>query len=141
MGFLDFLMGKEGGEIAAKETGAPFKVSLSFLPLRLSAMKKNSVNLVVKVTNLTNDEKMVSVDALLPPNSLVGFDQMCINKNIEKRLGKLNGRETKEVQVEIWANNQTKSGNYPVEVRAYSHYLNYNKVINYVKKNTMLRVA
>ncbi len=123
------------------DTKSPFKISLSFLPLRLTANKKNSVNLVVRVKNLTNKEKMVSVDALLPPNSLIGFDKMCINKNIEKRLGSVKGGGTEEVQVEIWANNQTKTGSYPVEVRAYSHYMNYNKVINYVKKNTTLRVA
>lgn len=140
MGFLDSILGKEE-EGTFEETGAPFKVSLSFVPLRLTANKKNSVSLVVKVTNLTNEEKLVSVDALLPPKSLLGFDQMCINKSIEKRLGKLQPRKTEEAQIEIWANNQTKIGSHPIEVRTYAHYLNYKKVINYVRKKTVLRVT
>lgn len=141
MGFLDSIFGKEEPEPLESGSEKPFKVSLSFLPLRLSANKKNSVNLIVKVTNPSKKEKLVSVDALLPSNSLLGFDKMCINKSIEKRTGTLKGGETREINIEIWANSQTDRGDYPVEVRVYSHYLDYKKVINYLKKKTTLRVA
>ncbi len=119
----------------------PFSIQLSFSPLRLSANRMNSVNLVVRVKNISNEAQLVSVDTLLPKNCMLGFDQSCINKATEKRSGELAPGAATDVEIEIWANNQTKFGNYPIEVTAYAHYVGYDKVIGYIKKATSLRVV
>lgn len=145
MGFWDSILGEEG---AAEETpqGArkstnPFNVSLKFTPLRLTAMKKNSVDLMVRVKNVSPETHLVSVDALLPRNSMVGFDEACINKGLERRAGELKSGSSVDIPVRIWANNQTKEGNYPIDVTVYSHYIGYDKVLSYTKKNTSLRAV
>lgn len=119
----------------------PFQVSLAFSPLRLSANRRNSVHLLVKVRNVSAEPHLVSVDALLPKAAMMGFDPASINKAVEKRAGELKAGESIEVPVEIWANNQTKEGNYPIEVTVYSHYIGYDKVLSYIKKSISLRVV
>ncbi len=157
MGFLDSLLGEEEkrfGKEGAKRSkeakvsdaskrvpAVPFRVSTSFLPLRLSAMKANSVNLVVRLTNITNDSQLVSVDVLLPRKELVGFDPACINKMTEKKVGEVQPGETKEVSIPVWASNQTAAGDYMLDISAYAHYQDYNKVYASVKRKTSLRVV
>src|SRR3989338_5320071 len=140
MGFLESLM-KGEEEKPSEPSGRPFKVSLGFSPLRLGAMKDNKVNLVVRITNISGDEQLVSIDAALPRNHLIGFDPTCINKNIEKKLGKLQANDTTEIVLSIWGNNQSKEGNYPIQVTVYAHYLDYSKVLGSVRKNVSLRVV
>ncbi len=142
MGFLDSLMkGEEEKNETSSSSGVPFKVNVNFSPLRLTAMRDNKVNLIVRIANVSGDDQLVSVDASLPRNQLVGFEPTCIHKMIEKKVGQLKANETTEIVLPIWANNQTKDGNYPIEVTVYAHYLDYSKVINSVRKNISLRVV
>jgi uncharacterized membrane protein len=143
MGILDSILGKEDAPSAQASGNAanPFAVSLSFAPLRLAANKASSVSLVVKVKNISGDAQIVSVDALLPKNVMVGFDPACINKAVEKRVGELKAGESKDVSINVWSNNQTKEGTYPVDVTVFSHYIGYDKVVSYIKKNTTLRAV
>ncbi len=148
MGAFDWLLGKKkeegksgkeitGGRILAK----PFKINLSFTPLRLSANSKNSVNLLIKIKNLTKDPQLVSVDILLPKNALIGFEPTCINKAMEKRTGEVMPDEIKEVSVPIWASTQTTPGTHEIGVTVYAHYIGYEKVLNYMKTKTTLRIV
>jgi len=142
MGFLDSILGEEQKPMQAeKKSVNPFNVSLKFTPLRLSAMRRNSVDLQVKVKNTSPETHLVSVDALLPRNAMIGFDEACINKGVEKRAGELKPGESIDVPIRIYGNNQTKEGNYPIEVTIYSHYIGYDKVLSYTKKSTSLRVV
>ena len=148
MGFLESLLGEEDKKAQAenvfvekKVPKIPFRISTSFLPLRMTAMKSNSVNLVVKLKNITDDPHLVSVDVSLPKGILLGFDSTCINKAIEKQVGDVGAGETKEVSIPIWANNQTEAGEYELEVSAYAHYQDYSKVLASVKKRASLRVV
>lgn len=142
MGFWDSIMGNDKPEEPADDkSGNPFSVSVNFSPLRLSANNRSSVNLVVKVKNVSKSPQLVSVDALLPKDAMIGFDPACINKAAEKRIGELKSGAEMEVPITIWSNNQTKEGNYSVEVTVYSHYIGYEKVLSYIKKSTMLRAA
>lgn len=126
-----------GGKILAK----PFKINLSFTPLRLSANSKNSVNLLVKIKNLTKDPQLVSVDVLLPKDVVIGFEPTCINKAMEKRLGEVMPGETKEASIPIWSSTQTKVGTHEIGITAYAHYIGYEKVLNYMKTRTSLRIV
>jgi uncharacterized membrane protein len=146
MGILDSILGKEetGSSTPSASSGKsanPFAVTLSFAPLRLAANKASSVSLVVKVKNISADPQIVSVDALLPKEVMVGFDPACINKAVEKRVGEMKSGETKDVQILVWSNNQTKEGTYPVDVTVFAHYIGYDKVMSYIKKNTTLRAV
>ena len=134
MGLLDWLKGKEESKkLPEKIEKKPFKISLSFTPLRLSAKTKNSVNLMVRITNLTNDTQLVSVDVLLPKDALIGFEPTCINKAMEKRLGEIKPGETVTASIPIWASVQTQKGTLEIPVTVYAHYIGYDKVITYMK--------
>lgn len=143
MGFLDSLLGKKGEDKGVKAGESkftnPFSVSAVFSPLRLSANKKNVVTLVLKVKNNSPDAQLLSVDAAVPKNAMLGFDQASLQKTIEKKVGDVKAGEVKEVKIEVWANNQTPPGTYPIEISAYSHHVNYEKVMGYVKKKLTLR--
>ena len=145
MGLFDSILGNEGKEEApsadASKTSNPFSVQLSFSPLRLAASRKNSVLMNVRVKNISNDPQLVSVDALLPKNAMMGFDTACINKAIEKRVGDLKSGHSIDVPIEIFASNQTKEGNYGLQVTVFAHYIGYEKVIGYIKKSASLRVV
>ena len=142
MGFWDSLLGEEEtGQKTGKPTANPFAVSLKLHPLRLSAHKKNSINLNVKVKNISPDNHLVSVDALLPKNSMLGFDESAINKGVEKRIGELKAGESMEIALPIWANRSTEDGKFDVEVTVFAHYIGYEKVLSYLKKKTSFRVV
>ncbi len=145
MGILDSILGKEdSGPEPVAQTGnaaTPFSVSLSFAPLRLAANKSSTVSLMVKVKNISGAPQIVSVDAMLPKNVMVGFDPACINKAVEKRVGELKAGETKDVAIQVWSNNQTRDGSYPVDVTVFAHYIGYDKVMSYIKKSTSLRAV
>jgi uncharacterized membrane protein len=149
MGMFDSKVGKEKpaeapAQVPLASSGKsanPFAVTLSFAPLRLAANKASSVHLVVKVKNVSNDAHLVSVDALLPKGTMVGFDPACINKAVEKRIGELKAGESKDIQIQVWSNSQTKEATYPVDVTVFAHYIGYDKVLSYIKKNTSLRAV
>ncbi len=146
MGLFDWLTGEKEAEGKKEVTGGrilakPFRISLSFTPLRLSSKAKNSVNLVVKLTNLTKNPQLVSVDVLLPKNAVIGFEPTCINKAMEKRLGEVRPGDTVKAAIPIWASTQTDPGTHEIQVTAYAHYIGYEKVLNYMKTKTGLRIV
>ncbi len=143
MGFWESILGSEKTEEKKSEKKSinPFNVSLKFTPMRLSANANNSVDLMVRIENKSPETHLVSLDALLPKGVMLGFDDACINKGTEKRVGELKPGQSVDAPVRIFANNQTKEGNYPVEVTVYSHYIGFDKVLSYTKKSTSLRVV
>lgn len=142
MGFLDSILGGgSSSSVTPRPTSTPFKVVITFAPLRLSAMKKSNVRMIVKVTNLSDEPVMTSVDALLARVALMGFDAACINKHTEVKVGDIAPGETKEVVIPIYGSNQLKEGNYPYKASVYAHYQDYTKVVTYVDKKGEIRVA
>ncbi|MEK6981452.1 MAG: hypothetical protein AABX38_00850 [Candidatus Micrarchaeota archaeon] len=148
MGFLDFLNKKNESaseDIELQEANARsetrIKMNISFSPLRLSAGKESKIKMIVKIKNESNTPMLISVDALLSKKDLIGFDSACVSKHSEKKIGEIKAGETKEAVFDICSSNQTKQGNYNVGVNVYSHYLDYDKVINYVKRVISLRAA
>lgn len=141
MGILDSILGSDKPEVPASGSSNPFNMSVSFAPLRLNAKKANSVSLVVKVKNVSASPQLVSVDALLPRDAMLGFDPPCINKAVEKRVGELKPGASIEVAIPVWANSQTKEGAYPLDITVFSHYIGYEKVMSYLKKSTSLRAV
>lgn len=143
MGLFDSILKGKNDEEAQDnaDTTTPFKIGIQFSPLRLSAMKDNKVNMIIKITNVSNQNQLVSVDATLPKNKLVGFDATCIHRHIEKKVGEVKAGQTSELVLPIWANNQTQSDNLDLQIAVYAHYLDYKRVMGSIKRNVSLRVV
>jgi len=134
-------MGGNTSSVKPRPTSTPFKVNVTFAPLRLSAMRQSSIRMLVRVTNLSDEPVMTSVDALLARVALMGFDATCINKHTEVKVGDIAPGETKEVAIVVYGSGQLKEGNYPYKVSVYAHYQDYTKVVTYIEKKGELRVA
>ncbi|MFH2105638.1 MAG: hypothetical protein ABII22_00110 [Candidatus Micrarchaeota archaeon] len=147
MGFLDSLFGKGQKEMKEMQRERPkgdvssIKTTFQFTPLRLTAMKINSITLTTKVKNEGESKQLVSMDFVLPKNEIIGFDQTCLQKVRENKVGEIKPGETKEFSVQIYGSNQTKSCTCDIGVVTYSHYLDYNKVITSTKKKFQLRIS
>jgi hypothetical protein len=145
MGFWDSLLGTEEERAEKREEtkvlAKPFKINTTFHPLRLGANKRNSVSLIVKITNVSKDPQLVSMDVMLPKDQMLGFESTCLHKSVEKKVGEVAPGATVEASVPLWANNQTKPGNYRMNLKVYSHYQDYNKVLNYMEKAASVRVV
>lgn len=143
MGFLDSLLGGKDSpaQEAPKASGTAFAFSVTFSPVRLTAMQEGRINMIIKLTNVSSEEQMASVDVLLSRAALMGFEPAAINKHTEKKLGKIQPGSSMEIAVPIYSTNQTKAGNYPFKVVAYAHYLDYEKVISQSEKKGEIRVV
>lgn len=151
MGLLDDILGpekkayKEKGTATLppnlRETQSPISMSIRFLPLRLAAKKDNRIDMIVKITNESAEKQLLSFEASLPQKEMLGFESTVIHKQAEKKLGMIEAKASTEFSVPIYGTTQTKAGSYTVNVTAYMHYVDYNKVINYVKRPVSLRVV
>jgi hypothetical protein len=142
MGFFDFL-GKKGGEgvSAVEKAKNPISIATKFTPLRMKAHRDDAVTLTVTVKNNLAQKQLISVDVLLPKDAKLGFDRMGIHKFHEGRLGEIAPGATVSFDVQVFGSTQTGAGGYEIELLAYSHYLNYSKVLNHVKKVANLRIV
>lgn len=141
MDLLEAMFGEKKPSEELKTTGAPFTISTKFVPRRLSSRKEDKMQVLISVKNNTSEDQLVSLDFLLPSGVTFGFDPTGIGKKMEKRLGHLAPGETKETTITVWGNNQTKEGEYPLKITAFSHYLDYNKVLNYIERTVSVRVV
>lgn len=137
MGFLDDLLGKDEGEVIQTDQ---VRVNISFNPLRLESKREGRVNVIISITNPSNEKRLVSVGVFLPHINGIGFDRFCVKKVEEKQLGELQPRQTKEIFVTVMSNGNIKSGFCPIEVVAYTHFQDYGKILNYTRKKVELRV-
>jgi len=136
MGLFDIFGKKNVGEDLSKKY--PFRVSVSFIPYKLNANSKSSVQAQIKVKNLLNEPALTSIVVEVPKQ--LGLEETCISKEKEIRIGVIAPQEEKEVKCEIWSSNITDKGEYTITISAFAHYLNYAYVITGVKKRAMLRV-
>ncbi len=151
MGILDDIFGSEKKAYKARpqeplpsnlrETQSPISMSVRFLPLRLAARKDNRLDMIVRITNETAEKQLISFEARVPQREMMGFDPTVVSKQYQKKLGQVEPKASAEFAVTIHGTSQTKPGNYPVDVTAYVHYIDYNKVMNFVKRKVSLRVV
>jgi hypothetical protein len=141
MGFFDWLGGrKEEGSPAEAGGGSPFKISYRFSPLRLKAHKDSKVSMNVTVRNTSGSKHLVSVDVELPRGNKTGLDVSSSQRHHEERMGEMNPGESKSFSLSIYGSPMTKQGEIPVNIKAYAHYLNYNKVLEQASKTAKLRI-
>ncbi|MBN2122303.1 hypothetical protein JW721_04595 [Candidatus Micrarchaeota archaeon] len=140
MGILDWLKGSKSAESAPAARGGAFRISYEFNPLRLKAHKDSKIGMNVTVENTSNAKMLTSVDIEIGRGNKVGFDVTSMQKHHEERLGELPPGATKTFSVSVHSGPMTKAGDVPMKITAYSHYLNYNKVLEQASKSAKLRV-
>lgn len=136
MGFLDGLLGNK--EAPARE-GLPFNVTTALRPVRLSARKESSLELLVTVKNVTDAPVMTSVSVEVPKS--LGFENVGMTKIKEIRMGELPPQKEKTLSVSICSNSTTMPGTYAVLVTVSHHYRDYSHVLNYAKKTVEVRAV
>jgi hypothetical protein len=137
MGFLDELMGGKREEPA--KAGLPFNVSTTLRPVRLSARKESSLELLVTVKNASEGAFMCSISVEVPRQ--LGFENVGMTKIKEIRIGELPPQKEKTVSFTICSNPSTAAGNYSVLLNVNQHYRDYSHVLNYAKKTVEVRVV
>jgi hypothetical protein len=151
MGILDDIFGSDKKAYKAKPPGpvgqnlrevqSPISLSVRFLPLRLAAKKDNRIDMIVRITNESAEKQLISFEASVPRAEMMGFDSMVIAKHYEKKLGYLEPNASAEFAATVYGTTQTRPGNYPIDVAAYVHFGDYNKVMNFIKRRVSLRVV
>lgn len=140
--FFSIFQTKEGfseKDLSQKAKASPFIVSNSFRPIRINAKKENSVDLIIKITNKTNQEQLCSFSIIV--SAELGLDSTCLSKSKEFRLGVLEPNQTKELIIPIYANSQTPPSLFKLVLKVYAHYQNYNRILNAVQKTIELRAV
>ena len=118
------------------------KISHSMLPLRISTKgTDNTADLTISVSNSTDEEKLVSVDINIMTKGLVGFDKTMVHKRATKNIGSVAAGETRSFTARLYATPQTHEGPYTVQVTAFDHYLDFNKVLDKISKTFDIRVV
>lgn len=153
MGIFDSIFGGKRREPAGSGPGQeriptatvpvvkPFAITAKFSSLRLRAQRNSKIFLEVGVTNISSTKQLVSVDLNLPMNSKIGFDVTCNQNYVEKRLGEIMPGGEAKFTVPVYGSALTKDGSYTVEINAFSHYLDYRKVLSQMRKKISLRVV
>jgi uncharacterized membrane protein len=150
MGIMDYFLGgkkeeepkaAQGAPMASRPVERPFAISTKFSSLRLRTGRNSKIFLEVSVKNISPTKQLVSVDLGLPLNSKIGFDVNCSQNYMEKRLGEVAPGATNTFTVPIYASSLTKEGSYTVEINAFSHYIDYKKVLSQMKKKVALRAV
>jgi uncharacterized membrane protein len=117
----------------------PYVIATEFTPYKLYSNKKSSVTMSIKLKNNTNEALLTSMVIELPQK--LGFDQVGVAKQKEIRVGKLNPREEKILNIDIFSNIDADAGDYTINLTAIAHYLDYGHVINSVRKRTLIGVV
>ncbi len=137
MKILD-LFGKRDSSGELNKT-LPYRIMTEFVPYKLYANRKNSVLLMLKLKNLTNEPVLSSLVVELPKN--LSLDTTGMSGTKELRLGMLAPGEEKESRIEVNGDVGTDKGEYTLSVTAFIHYRDYGHVLNAMKKKALLEVA
>ena len=136
MGLLDGIFGKKEEPVHA---GLPFAITTALRPVRLSARRENSLEVLATIKNVTDAPVMTSASLEIP--RALGFENISIAKIKEVRIGELAPHTEKTISFPVCANSQTVAGNYLVMLTVNVHYRDYSHIENYVKKKVEVRVV
>jgi hypothetical protein len=118
------------------------RISHSLLPLRLSTKgPDNTADLTITVHNTTDEEKIVSVDINMLSRCLMGFDKAMVHKRATKNLGAVSPHGEESFTVRLYSSPQTEEGSYTMQVIAFDHYLDFDKVLDKISKTFDIRVV
>jgi len=135
---FDELFGKKdvGKELTRS---IPYDLKLRFVPFRMDPKSKQPVHLEIEITNLLDEPLLTSV--VVQVSKAFGLDAMGLNNTREIRMSYLQHGEKKQLTVDLYSSSRIKSGEFPVQVTAYSHYRDYSHILNSERKRISLRVV
>lgn len=137
MNIIDKIKSLFGG--GKKEYKSPFIIRTRVHPLRLKAKHNDNVILEITVKNVTDEDQLTSVR--IKTNKWVGTDITTLKKDKVIKLGTLKPEEEKTVECKIYSNSATPVGNHKVAVIVYSHFKDYDQIMNAVRKVIEIRAA
>ncbi|MEM4295679.1 MAG: hypothetical protein QXS91_02640 [Candidatus Anstonellales archaeon] len=111
------------------------------LPLRIVKGKDNTLDIIVKVENRSDKEKLVSIEALIKSPGILGFDPTLSNKKAIAKLGLIKPLSKKEVPIRVYASPNTESKNYEIELYLIEHFQDYTKVMHAYKRKIDVMVV
>ncbi|MBI5884769.1 hypothetical protein HZB89_01580 [archaeon] len=114
-------------------------INAYFTPYRLSAAKKEPVQLTVEVTNGNEVEKLMSLEVVSSPQLSLSRDGFQ-NKIIEK-MGELKPNEKRVYYYHVWLRGLGREDSQPLVVRVLEHHLNYDYITSKAVKRLELRVS
>ncbi len=119
------------------EKPVPFHITTEFVPYRVSANRRGSTTLMLRVRNVTSEPVLTSVVLSVPKQ--LSVDQTGIIKEKEVRLGTLAPQEEKREKIDVFSDSGTDKGEYTLNLTAYIHYRDYGHVLNAMRKKTTLQ--
>jgi hypothetical protein len=107
-------------------------------PIRISLAAKDKMYITVMVKNSSEKPQLVSVDFEIP--SELGFDTMGVANKKNARLGEISPGESKQTEFEVFATHRAQERDYTARITAFSHYRDYNNVLEKTVLATTIRV-
>ena len=141
MGILDRIKQMFSGRDSSSEDAPkiPYLIHTRFNPYRLKARAADSVELIITVKNMTNEDKLTSVTVKCSGD--IGFSVTTLKKSHFIRLGVMKPGEEKTVYVPVYGSSITKPKEYPLAVIVTAHFRDYDHIENAVRKKLRLRAV
>lgn len=99
------------------------------------------MDIIFRIENLTEKPMLVSIEArILKKTALLGFDDKLLHKHAVKKVGTLKPFQSVEVPIRIYGDPRTRPDDYPLELKVYEHYLDYDKVLGEYRREANIRV-
>ena len=116
-----------------------FSLQCDLHPYRLQALKGNTIDLDIELSNKFPKDVLTSIIVKVPKT--IGFEQSALSQQREVRLGFLEPGKLKKLRIRLWGTQRTRPGDYKVTVYAIAHYRDYSFVLNETKKTLELRAV
>ena len=113
-------------------------VKSNLFPYRMVLKRREPVQLSVQVKNDSGEEKLVSLEVLLPRE--LGLDKGGLKSKEVVKIGKLLPNQEKILYFDIFPKSTTSKMEYPVNVTLLEHYKDFNYVNSRHSKELQLRV-
>ena len=111
------------------------------LPLKIIKGKDNTLDIIVKVENKSDKERLMSIEAEIKTDGIIGFDPSFINKKTSVKIGTLQPFSRKEVSIRLFASPNTAEKTYEIALYLIEHYYDYSKVLHVYRRNVSVMVV
>lgn len=109
------------------------------VPLRLSR-NDPLITVLVRVSNDTEEKKLLSMEAKVLTHGLLGFDRALNYKKAFKKIGELEPGASVEFSIKVYGSKQTKEGDYEILLTLYENFQDFDKVLSSRSKKCNIKV-
>lgn len=115
-----------------------FTLRAELHPYRLVANTSDFVDLEISIANNSSEQILSSLMIKVPKG--LGFEQSAISQEKQMHLGVLVAKEVKKLKLRLYGTTRTAKGVYSIHLHVFSHYKDYDHVLNEIRKTMDLRV-